>query len=168
MKHTFKLIDKIRNFIVTLPYHLNSDQDIADAKKGLEQLRRFDRMLRKIIDAHKTTEHLQKLHACHVDSIPDWAKRVNDQFRRLDGFLAVLEDDIPKLLAILDGGYKLQIEPKGNNWKNKIGDMNYGFVMAGFTRAEHDMKELREAEILERHHLEEILDELEDVEELLK
>jgi len=41
-------------------------------------------------------------------------------------------------------------------------------VMAGFHHEEEDMEEFRRAEIFERKHLEEILGDLSDIEELLK
>ena len=168
MKHTFVLIDNLMILIGRIPPQLRSDDDLGKVRKTLEKIKEYNWKLGKLIDAHRTSEHLLKLHACHVDSIPDWAERVDAQFRKLDALMKVLYEDIPKLETILDQGRTRQNEINSNAWANKVGDMALGIIMAGFHHAEHNMAEFRRAEIFEKKHLLELLEDLSALEELLE
>lgn len=168
MKHTFWYIDQLMVLIASLPPQLKSDDDIGKARKTIDKIIKYNWKLGKLIDAHKTTEHLAKLHACHVDAIPEWAERVNAQFRKLDKLMVVLYEDIPKLKKIVDKGRTEQNEINSNPWSNKLGDMSMGMLMAGFHHAEQNMEEFRKASIFERKHLEDLIEDLEELEELLE
>jgi len=168
MKHTFVLIDKLMELLGEVPPRLESEKDVGKAKETLEKVIEYNGKLSRLIDAHQTTEHLKKLHACHEGKISNWADRVNAQFRKLDALMKVLHDDIPKLQEILKKGYTKQNEINSNPWSNKVGDMSMGMLMAGFHHAEQDMEEFRKAEIFEKKHLLEILKDLSAMEELLE
>jgi len=168
MKHTFVLIDKLMELLAKVPPKLESEEDMAKAKKILDKVLDYSNKLAKLIDAHRTTEHLNTLHLCHIDTIPDWAERVNAQFRKLDALMKVIDEDIPKLQAILKQGFTTQNEINSNAWSNKIGDMSMGMLMAGFHHAEQNMEEFRKAAVFEKEHLLKILKEMEAVEELLE
>lgn len=196
MKHTFVLIDKIMILITDIPPRIRNDSELAKARRDLNKLKEYTKKLEKLIDAHKTTQHLTKLLAYHIDSIPNWAQKVDAQFKKLDNLMQVLNSDIQILETILkkfpkvgfsriyekitqtekersanrkDRNQKDRIykEP-ANEWASKIGDMSMGIIMAGFHHAEHDMEEFRQAAIFEHKHLLEILGELSAVDELLE
>jgi len=168
MKHTFVLIDKLMELLAKVPPKLNNEDDVGKAKETLDKIIEYNWKLSKLIDAHRTTEHLNKLHACHVDNIPNWAERVNAQFRKLDALMKVLHEDIPRLQEILKQGYTKQNEINSNAWSNKVGDMSMGMLMAGFHHAEQDMEEFRKAEVFEKKHLLELLKDLSAIEDLLE
>jgi len=113
-----------------------------------------------LIENHKNEEHLVKLNACHIDTIPDWAQRVQEQFKKLDSLLIVLDEDIPKLEMVI------KYEP--HMWGSRIRDMSLGMILAGFHHAEENMEEFRLASIFEREHLRAILEDLRDIEEIIE
>ncbi len=168
MKHTFVLIDKLMVLLANAPHQLRSEDDVGKAKKTLDKILEYNWKLGKLIDAHRTSEHLMKLRACHIDTIPNWEERVNAQFRKLDALMKVLYEDIPKLKEILKRRRTKQNEKNSNEWSNKISDMSMGTLLAGFHDAEQDMEEFRKAEIFEKKHLLEILKDLSAMEELLE
>ncbi len=139
---------------------LRSDSEKRKARKLLDKIKEYDKKLRKLIDNHRNEEHLRTLHNCHVDSIPNWADRVKAMFKKFDALLKVLEEDIPKLEAA--------IESEHHMWGDRHQDMVMGFLMAGVHDAEQDMEEFRKASIFERKHLQEILGDLKDLEEVLE
>ena len=61
--------------IATIPAQLRNEKDIGKAKKTLEKILAYNWKLGKLIDAHQTTEHLNRLHACHVDNIPEYPQQ---------------------------------------------------------------------------------------------
>ena len=162
MKHTFWYIDQLMILLtqVIAQFNLETDSQKQQARVMLDQIIKYDQTLRKLIDAHKITEHLNTLHKCHIDKIPDWAERVNSQFIKLDALLKVLEEDIPKLERVL------QSEPE--MWGSRIRDLSLGFILAGFHHAEQDMEEFREAAVFERKHLQEIIEDLDEIEDVLE
>lgn len=193
MKHTFWYIDNLMELIADIPPQIKSQSDISKMEKLIDRISEYDYKLGKLIDAHRTTEHLQKLHASHIDSIPDWIERVNAQFRKLDELMKVLYEDIPKLKAILEEirkvgiptiNEKIRVEEqtrvdnreKGiiyykeacNKWASKVADMSMGIIMSGFHHAEHNMEEFRKVAIFEKKHLLEIIEDLDEVNELLE
>ena len=169
MKHTFWYIDQLLQVlnVITIAgdYEdhkggLRTESEKKQARAMLDKIIYYDKKLRKLIDAHKTEEHLRTLHKCHIDSIPFWVERVNTQFRKLDALLKVLEEDIPKLERVLES------EP--NMWTSRIQDMNLGFIRAGFYDAENNMEEFRKAAVFERKHLQEIIGDVEELEKVLE
>lgn len=145
---------------VIAPFGLETNEQKKKARVMLDTIIMYDSILRNLIDNHKNTEHLKKLHDCHVDNIPEWADRVNEQFRKLDALLKVLEEDIPKLEHV--------IESEPEMWGSRIRDMSLGFILAGFHHAEENMEEFRNAKIFERKHLQEIIGDIEEIKELLE
>lgn len=163
MKHTFFLIDRILGLLASVPVKLKSEKDLREAGVILDSIREYEVKLGKLIDAHRTTEHLKNLNKCPDSEISDWAKKVDEQFRSLDALMKVLYEDIPKLKRVLAKGYTKQDwqgnHVNSNEWSSKIGDMSFGMIMTGFGHIEERMKEFRKMEIFERKHLEEILGE---------
>ncbi len=162
MKHTFWYIDQLMVLLtqVVAQYGLETEEQKTQARVMLDQIIKYDQILRKLINNHKLTEHLNTLHNCHIDKIPDWAERVNAQFRKFDALLKTLEEDIPKLERVI------QSEPE--MWGSRIRDLSLGFILAGFHHAEQDMEEFRNAEVFERKHLQEIIDDLKEIEDILE
>ncbi|MBI5065116.1 hypothetical protein HZA97_02660 [Candidatus Woesearchaeota archaeon] len=162
MKHTFWYIDQLMILLteVIAQFGLDTDSQKDKARIMLDQIKKYEQILRKLVENHKLTEHLNTLHNYHIDQIPDWAERVNSQFKKLDALLKVLEEDIPKL------EHALQSEPE--MWGSRIRDMSLGFILAGFHHAEENMEEFRKAAVFERKHLQEIIVELEEIESVLE
>jgi len=162
MKHTFWYIDQLMVVLaeVIARNGLENDDQKKRARAMLNKIKEYDTKLRKLIDSHRTEKHLKTLHNCHIDSIPDWVERVNEQFRKLDALLKVLEEDIPKL------EYVIESEP--HMWGSRIRDMSLGLIQTGFHHAEENMEQFRKAAIFERKHLQEIIGELNDLEEILE
>ena len=164
MKHTFWFIDKLLFVLKDIEHYgkgaLETEEQKRRAKEDIEKLKKYDKILRKLIHAHKTEEYLKTLHACHVDAIPNWVEEVASHLKKLDQFLKVLEEDIPKL--------EQTIENEPHMWGSRVRDMSFGIIMAGIRNEEHSLIKFREAAVFERKHLKEILDDLEEVEELLE
>ena len=82
------------------------------------------------------------------------------QFDKLKELLNVLSKDIPKL--------RLTLQNEPDKWGSRVGDMAFGFILAGFHNAEVGMTELRKVAIYELKDLKDILGEISELADMLE
>ena len=167
MKHTFALIDGLVNLLSKVPRQTIETEDRKrKAWEICEDLVLHVEALKKLIKNHKEEKYLKRLHDAHISKISDWADQVAKLFERFDSFLRILEADIKKLQAIIEGD-------RDEEWSTRFGSTGFGLYMSGLHDKENEMKRFREIAVFEMHELKgtisaEHLAELEQVLDLLE
>src|SRR3989344_4590731 len=155
MKHIFAYVDKLITVLKFVPASLKTDEDMYKARKSINLIREYTRILSNLIDGHKTEWHLKKLHEAHINDVKNWSEHVTKVFINLDYFLSELDKDTKLLTDILDSN-ESQIQ-KSQRWFKAIPDMSMAMVMSGLHDDEEEMKKLRNVATFEIHELEKII-----------
>jgi len=159
MKHIFKLIDNLIIILQKFPRSINTPEDKADAMEIVEKIIKYTHSLKKLIEAHKTKEYLNKLHVSHINEIKGWADKVNEVFYKLDTLLNNLEKDAEKMKYI--------IEKQPEKYLAFVSYICTGMAMSGLHTEYKWLKTLKETEIMEVDKLKEIIEYEEHIVELI-
>lgn len=150
MKHIFAFIDKLIILLKFVPVNLETEEDKIKAQKAIVLINEYTTILEKLINAHKTTNHLKALHNTHNEKIENWVEYVDETFKKMNSLLKNIDDDIKNLSQILQN--------KPDEWKDAISYMAMGMVMTGLHDEEENMKKLKEIATFQIHELETIID----------
>lgn len=133
-----------------IPHDISSAKDKKLAKKYLLLLREYDKILLKLITAHKNTVYLKRLHATHQSKISDWSEQVTKTLKKFDQLLLILKEDLAKLEHCL--------ENNPDEWQDKLSDLSMGMVMTGLHNETEEINRLRNIAIFNIKELEILID----------
>ena len=150
MKHIFAFIDKLYILLQHTPLSLDNDEDKIKAQKSIELISEYTFILEKLINNHKTEEHMKALHDTHNEKIENWVNHIEDTFKKINEYLTILNEDIKYLAKALNK------EPE--KWGKIIASMTVGLVMTGLHDEEENLKKLRDIGTFEIHELELIIE----------
>ncbi|MBU0667127.1 MAG: hypothetical protein ABIC91_03395 [Nanoarchaeota archaeon] len=160
MKHTFKLIDNLIILLKDIPRSIDTEVGKIHARNILVKILVYTHSLRKLVESHKTSEYLNRLHELHIAEIEGWVNSVTELFQKFDELLRNVEADAKIMENV--------IENQPEKWLSTVSNMAFGMVVTGLHEEEEKMERFRRIAIFEEHELRSILDAEEHIAELLK